>query len=123
MNLDYFKGLAEKSWGIPLSYLRYLDLFKMESRLDQKVSTFSQGTLQKAGLIRALFFEPQILLLDEPTSGLDPDSVQVWQKSMEVLPDNTSIVIVSHDFQKPPPQNKIWKLSKGGIQTSDIFIH
>ncbi len=38
----------------------------------RKLSEYSKGMLQRAGLAAALINEPELVFLDEPTSGLDP---------------------------------------------------
>lgn len=39
---------------------------------DRRVSTFSKGMRQRAGLAAALVNDPELVFLDEPTDGVDP---------------------------------------------------
>ncbi len=50
--------------------IRRFDLSKRD--LQKKIKALSHGTLQKLGIIQALFHKPELLILDEPTTGLDP---------------------------------------------------
>ncbi len=54
---------------------------RMESMIDKvglarhkkkRLSTFSKGMIQRAGLAQAVIHDPDLLILDEPFSGLDP---------------------------------------------------
>jgi len=49
-----------------------LDLVGLTPHRDKRLSDFSKGMLQRAGLAQALIHEPELIFLDEPTSGLDP---------------------------------------------------
>jgi len=51
---------------------RLLELVGLTPHRDKRLSEFSKGMLQRAGLAQALVHEPELIFLDEPTSGLDP---------------------------------------------------
>jgi ABC-2 type transport system ATP-binding protein len=59
---------AERRRRIP----EVLALVGLESRMHDRLRTFSKGMLQRVGLAQALINDPELVFLDEPTSALDP---------------------------------------------------
>lgn len=57
---------------------------------------------KRAGLARALVFEPEILLVDEPTSGLDPITASEIDDLLldQRVTKRTTLVIVTHDLRE-----------------------
>ena len=49
-----------------------LDQVGLRDWKDRRVSSFSKGMRQRAGLAAALVNDPQLVFLDEPTDGVDP---------------------------------------------------
>ena len=49
-----------------------LDQVKLYDRRKSKLSEFSKGMQQRAGLAQAILNDPELVILDEPTSALDP---------------------------------------------------
>jgi ABC-2 type transport system ATP-binding protein len=69
----------------------------LESAIDRKVKTYSQGMKQRLGLARALLSAPDVLILDEPTSGLDPGEMrEVRQLLRRVSDQGTTVLLSSH---------------------------
>jgi phospholipid/cholesterol/gamma-HCH transport system ATP-binding protein len=59
----------------------------------------SGGMKKRAGLARALVFEPQILLVDEPSSGLDRITAsEIDGLLLREKKQGTTMVIVTHDI-------------------------
>ncbi|TPR12315.1 ABC transporter ATP-binding protein [Apilactobacillus timberlakei] len=77
------------------------NIFKMNNKLNSKVSTLSKGMKQKVLIMRAIMHEPRLLILDEPTSGLDPQMIEDVISYLDVLVKkfNTSILMATHQLQ------------------------
>ncbi len=52
-----------------------ISTLKMNSYIQNKTKTYSQGMKQRLGILLAVLNKPKLLLLDEPLNGLDPEGV------------------------------------------------
>lgn len=77
---------------------KYLKLVGLEKSMNQKVSKYSLGMKQRAGLALSLLHSPKILILDEPTNGLDPVGIKDLRDILKKLAkeSNTSVLVSSH---------------------------
>ncbi|MEG2613177.1 MAG: ATP-binding cassette domain-containing protein, partial [Alistipes sp.] len=60
----------------------------------------SGGQQQRICIARALAVSPEVLLMDEPTSALDPISTSKIEDLMEVLKNDYTVVVVTHNMQQ-----------------------
>ena len=113
----YFKGIpAEKAEDILFTSLKIFSLQGVN--LLNKPSQFSGGELQRLSILRAFFYDPEILLMDEPVSGLDRLVLQDTIQFLHTLrrEKNITFFIVSHDLEFIESiANYIYVLHKGEI--------
>jgi ATP-binding cassette, subfamily B, multidrug efflux pump len=84
----------------------------------ERGATLSMGQRQLISFIRALVFDPAILILDEATSSIDTESEELIQHAIEkMIKDRTSIVI-AHRLSTIQHANKILVLDKGELKES-----
>lgn len=76
---------------------------------------FSGGQLQRIALARAMFRRAPVLLMDEPTSALDPQSEQVVKKTLRQLPDDMTVIAVTHRLALTTEFDRIYVLEQGQI--------
>ncbi|HTY86038.1 MAG TPA: ABC transporter ATP-binding protein [Candidatus Acidoferrum sp.] len=78
--------------------LEVVDLPGTESK---KPAELSGGMRKRAGLARAIVYEPQIVLYDEPTTGLDPIVSDSIDQLMVRVRDRYQVttVVVTHDMR------------------------
>ncbi|HKB71002.1 MAG TPA: ABC transporter ATP-binding protein [Thermoanaerobaculia bacterium] len=73
-NLELFARMIAADAALRIPELAAL--VSLESRLDDRVSTYSLGMRQRLGLAQALLGDPRVLILDEPANGLDPAGIR-----------------------------------------------
>lgn len=79
---------------------KLIELFRLDSFLDKKLSTLSGGTKQKVNLVLAFMFDCPLLILDEPTTGLDPASlIRLKELIHKEKANGKTILITSHIMQ------------------------
>lgn len=91
--------LHAKIRGIDYSEVyRTLEMVGLQKSMNQKVSKFSLGMKQRAGLALSLLHSPKILILDEPTNGLDPVGIKDLRDILKNLAKekNIAVLVSSH---------------------------
>lgn len=75
-----------------------LELVGLQKSMNQKISKYSLGMKQRAGLALSLLHSPKILILDEPTNGLDPVGIKDLRDILKKLAKekNTAVLVSSH---------------------------
>jgi ATP-binding cassette subfamily B protein len=82
----------------------------------ERGATLSLGQRQLLSFIRALLYNPSILVLDEATSSVDTGSEQLIQKAIDkLIADRTSIVI-AHRLSTIRKAKTIIVMDKGEIK-------
>jgi len=87
-------------------WIRYADELIESAELtayaDRYPRTLSQGTLQRAGVIRAMVHKPKILLMDEPYGALDDGTRERMDLELLKLWRNTgmTILFITHNISE-----------------------
>jgi len=98
-NLEYFSGLAGKSFSKDALVNFLLEAGLQEEAHKQRVSKYSKGMRQKVGIAIALAKDAEVLLLDEPTSGLDPKASNEFAALLQKLKQQqVATLMATHDL-------------------------
>jgi ATP-binding cassette subfamily C protein len=81
----------------------------------------SGGQLQRLGLARALYSEPEVLVMDEATSALDAESEHKIRLTLEKLRGTVTVIVVAHRLNTIQHADNVILLNDGKISDSGSF--
>jgi ATP-binding cassette, subfamily B, multidrug efflux pump len=82
----------------------------------ERGATLSLGQRQLLSFVRALLYNPSILILDEATSSVDTESENLIQHAIDTLIAGRTSVVIAHRLSTIRKASKIMVLDKGEIK-------
>ena len=69
---------------------------KFNTIIGERGAKISGGQIQRIGIARALYHDPEIIFLDEATSQLDYETEKKIMKDLKVIKGKKTLIIISH---------------------------
>ncbi len=91
---------------------------KLHYNVMERGATLSVGQRQLISFIRAMVYDPKILVLDEATSSVDSETEEMIQNAIEKMMSGRTCIVIAHRLSTIQKANKIMVLDHGEIKES-----
>ena len=88
----------------------------LEHQIGERGVTLSHGQRQLVSFIRALVYDPAILVLDEATSSVDTETEELVQNALDTLMEGRTSLVVAHRLSTIQHADQILVMHKGEIR-------
>jgi ABC-type lipoprotein export system ATPase subunit len=97
---------------------RLLEKVKLQQHFDHRPAQLSGGEQQRVAVVRAMIYNPPLLLADEPTGSLDQNSADnlasiLMQLNVE---EKITLIVVTHSEKLAGNMQKIYNLNNGKLE-------
>jgi ATP-binding cassette subfamily C protein len=93
----------------------------LETTLGERGVRLSGGQRQRAGIARALYGEPEVLVFDEATSSLDNESEHEITNAIDALHGRKTLLIIAHRLSTVKGCDRLVLMHQGRVADSGSF--
>ncbi len=93
----------------------------LDSELSEMGSNLSGGQIQRIGIARALYTDPEILVFDESTSSLDSASEDAIMKLLLSFKGKKTLIFIAHRLSTIRAADRIVYMSQGRVESEGDF--
>ncbi|MDC0992230.1 ATP-binding cassette domain-containing protein, partial [Gammaproteobacteria bacterium] len=87
----------------------------LDTNVGERGVQLSGGQLQRIGIARALYQNPEVIIFDEATSNLDGISEKAIMKTISNLAKVKTIIMIAHRLSTVKNCNEIFLLDHGEL--------
>jgi ATP-binding cassette subfamily B protein len=119
-------GICDYGYAIDISRVKWAahiaclddDFGKVSPPYSEKIGEnggkISGGQKQRIAIARALYKKADLLIFDEATSALDPHTEEKLIQRLRLIPDNVTIIMISHRLNSLKDCHQVYKLDGSG---------
>ena len=89
----------------------------LDTVVGERGQKLSGGQRQRLSIARAVLKAPPILVLDEATSAVDNETEAAIQRSMKVLSENRTVLVIAHRLSTVRDADRIYVLDGGRVSS------
>jgi len=87
-----------------------------DAEVGERGASLSLGQRQLLSFVRALLYDPAVLVLDEATSSVDTETEEMVQRAVDVLMEGRTALVVAHRLSTVQHADQILVLHKGEVR-------
>ncbi|PAP76499.1 ABC transporter ATP-binding protein [Rubrivirga marina] len=87
-----------------------------DAEVGERGASLSLGQRQLLSFVRALLYDPAVLVLDEATSSVDTETEEMVQQAVDVLMEGRTALVVAHRLSTVQHADQILVLHKGEVR-------